>query len=64
MFEQLGFTFGKVKNAMDEIKKWMNLHPNEIIVIYFGNMLGDVTKGHKELRDILEVEFNGLNGNF
>ena len=61
--ENLWITFGKVKIAMNEIKNWLNMHHTETIVIYFGNMLGNVTKGHKELKDILEVEFNGLNGN-
>ena len=48
---------------MNEIKNWMNSHPSEIIVIYFGAMLGDKIKGHKELRNILQMEFNGHNGN-
>merc|ERR1719273_1490966 len=47
---------------MIEIKNWMNLHPTEIIVVYFGNMLGNKTKGHKKLRTILETEFGGLDG--
>ena len=41
----------------------MNKHPEEIVVIYFGNKLGNVTEGHKELRAMLENEFNGLDGN-
>ena len=62
LHESIGITFGRVKNAMIEIKNWMNLHPTEIIVVYFGNMLGNKTKGHKELRNILETEFGGLDG--
>ena len=41
----------------------MNKHPEEIVVIYFGNKLGNVTEGHKELKAMLENEFNGLDGN-
>ena len=32
------------------------------MIIYFGNRLGNVTEGNKELRVMLETEFNGLNG--
>ena len=39
----------------------MNKHPEEIAVIYFGNMLGNVTEGHKKLKALLEKEFDGLN---
>ena len=54
--------FGKVKDALIEIKDWLEIHTNEIVVIYFGNRLGNVTEGNKELRVMLETEFNGLNG--
>ena len=54
--------FGNVKNALIEIKDWLEIHTNEIVVIYFGNRLGNVTEGNKELRVMLETEFNGLNG--
>ena len=55
--------FGKVLNAMIEIGNWLNTHPTEIVVIYFGNMLGNVAEGQKELRTILKTVFNGLDGN-
>ena len=55
--------FGKVLNAMIEIGNWMNTHPTEIVVTYFGNMLGNVAEGQKELRTILKTVFNGLDGN-
>ena len=32
--------FGEVKNALIEIKDWLNKHPTEIVVPYFGNMKG------------------------
>ena len=32
--------FGEVKNALIEIKDWLNKHPTEIVVPYFGNMQG------------------------
>ena len=48
---------------MTDIKDWMNKHQEEIVVIYFGNMLGNVTEGHKELKAILENEFNELDSN-
>ena len=41
----------------------MNVNPTEIVVLYFGNMLGNVIEGHKELRSILKTEFNGIDGN-
>ena len=55
--------FGKVLNAMIEIGNWLNTHPTEIVVIYFGNMLRNVAEGQKELRTILKTVFNGLDGN-
>ena len=47
---------------MIEINNWLKIHTNEIVIIYFGNRLGNVTEGNKELRVMLETEFNGLNG--
>ena len=55
--------FGKVLNAMIEIGNWLNTHPTEIVVTYFGNMLGNIAEGQKELRTILKTVFNGLDGN-
>ena len=55
--------YGKIKDALTDIKDWMNKHQEEIVVIYFGNMLGNVTEGHKELKAILENEFNELDSN-
>ena len=55
--------YGKVKDALTDIKDWMNKHSEEIVVIYFGNMLGNVTEGHKILKTMLENEFSGLDGN-
>ena len=55
--------FGSILNAMIEIVNWLNSHPTEIVVIYFGNMLGNVAEGQKELRTILKNVFNGLDGN-
>ena len=43
-------TFGKISNAMVEIRNWLNMHPTEIVVIYFGNMEGNKTEGHKKLK--------------
>ena len=54
--------FGKVKDALIEIKEWLEVHTTEIVVIYFGNRLGNVTEGNKDLRVMLESEFNGHNG--
>lgn len=51
--------FGEVKNALIEIKDWLNKHPNEIVVPYFGNMVGNITEGQKELRDMLVTVFTG-----
>merc|ERR1719464_2331667 len=51
--------FGKVKDALIEINNWLKIHTNEIVIIYFGNRLGNVTEGNKELRVMLETEFNG-----
>ena len=48
---------------MIEIKDWLNTHPTEIVVAYFGNMLGYIAEGQKELRNMLETVFDGLNGN-
>ena len=39
------------------------MNPTEIVVLYFGNMLGNVIEGHKELRSILKTELNGIDGN-
>ena len=39
------------------------MNPTEIVVLYFGNMLGNNIEGHKELRSILETEFSGIDGN-
>lgn len=39
------------------------MNPTEIVVLYFGNMLGKNIEGQKELRSILETEFNGIDGN-
>ena len=55
--------YGKIKDALTDIKDWMNKHKQEIVVIYFGNMLGNVTEGHKVLKTMLENEFSGSNGN-
>ena len=55
--------YGKIKDALTDIKDWMNKHREEIVVIYFGNMLGNVTEGHKKLKVMLENEFNELDGN-
>ena len=41
----------------------MNINPTEIVVLYFGNMLGNMIEGHKELRSILKTELNGIDGN-
>ena len=54
--------FGKVKDALIEIKEWLEVHTTEIVVIYFGNRLGNVTEGNKDLRVMLETVFNGHNG--
>ena len=55
--------FGTIKDAVFEIKTWMNMNPTEIVVLYFGNMFGNVIEGHKELRSILKTELNGIDGN-
>ena len=54
--------FGTVINAMIEIENWLDTHPTEIVVTYFGNMLGNVAEGQKELRTILKTVFNGRDG--
>ena len=48
---------------MIEIKDWLNTHPTEIVVAYFGNMLGNNTEGQEKLRTMLETVFNGIEGN-
>ena len=52
-------TFGKVKDVLIEINNWLEIHTNKIVIIYFGNRLGNETEGNKELRVMLETEFNG-----
>ena len=54
--------FGTIKDAVFEIKTWMNMNPTEIVVLYFGNMFGNVIEGHTELRSILKTELNGIDG--
>lgn len=48
--------FGLVKDAILEVKTWMTAHPNEVVVLYFGELLGDRLKGLKELKNILAHE--------
>ena len=48
---------------MIEINNWLEIHTNEIVVIYFGNRLPkEGNQGNQELRAMLETEFNGLDG--
>ena len=54
--------FGKVLNAMIEIGNWLNTHPTEIVVIYFGNMFGNIAEGQKEVRTIVKTVFNQCKG--
>ena len=52
-----------MKNAIISIKNWTNIHPNEVVVLYFGEMQENRIQGLLELKNILEMEFNGVDGN-
>ena len=53
------YTYGKVEYAMKEIQNWMVKHSSEIVVVYFGEILGSIPKAFMELTKILDKTFNG-----
>ena len=58
------YTYGSMKNALDEIHSWMKNHPSEIVILYFGEILATSRPNAvSSLVQLLEENFDGENGN-
>ena len=57
------YTYGKVEDALNEIKSWMIQNPEEIVVLYFGQILEPKQSAIETLRNLLEQDFDGKSGN-
>ena len=57
--KDLFFTTARFEKALQEIKQWMIKHPNELVIVYVGSLVGDDRSlGLEKLTQLLEKHFS------